>query len=73
MDVREKHRLVASCMHPYRAQMEEQTHNPGMCPDWESNPQPFGYEMTLPTEPHWPGREALFLESRLHFTPGTGP
>ena len=27
-----------------------------MCPDWELNPQPFGYRMMLqPTEPHQPG------------------
>ena len=30
--------------------------NPGMCPDWESNPQPFGSQAgTESTEPHQPG------------------
>ena len=35
---REKHRLVASHIHPN----EDRTHNLGMCPDRESNLQPFG-------------------------------
>ena len=40
LDVREKHRLVASYT----------------CPDRESNPQPFGYGMTLqPTRSYQPG------------------
>ena len=31
-------------------------HNPGMCPDWESNQQPFGLQAcTQSTEPHQPG------------------
>ena len=31
-------------------------HNPGMCPDWESNLQPFGPQAsTQSTEPHQPG------------------
>ena len=31
-------------------------HNPGMCPDWESNQQPFGSQAgTQSTEPHQPG------------------
>ena len=30
--------------------------NPGMCPDWESNQQPFGSQArTQSTEPHQPG------------------
>ena len=30
--------------------------NPGMCPLWESNPQPFGSQAsTQSTEPHQPG------------------
>ena len=39
----------------------EQTHNLGMCPDWDSNLPPFGYGMTLQTtEPPWQGPD-LFL------------
>ena len=31
-------------------------HNPGMCPDWESNQRPFGSQAgTQSTEPHQPG------------------
>ena len=30
--------------------------NPGMCSDWESNQQPFGFQAgTQSTEPHQPG------------------
>ena len=30
--------------------------NPGMCPDWELNQQPFGLQTsTQSTEPHQPG------------------
>ena len=33
------------------------TCNPGMCPDWESNLQPFGLQASAQsTEPHQPGR-----------------
>ena len=31
-------------------------HNPGVCPDWESNQRPFGLQAgTQSTEPHQPG------------------
>ena len=33
-----------------------QTHNPGMCPDWELNQQPFGLQAGAhSTEPQQPG------------------
>ena len=36
--------------------------NPGMCPDWESNWQPFGSQACdQSTEPHQPGRQRDFL------------
>ena len=38
IDVREKHRLVASC----RLLTQDWTHNLGMCPDQKSSLQPFG-------------------------------
>ena len=38
IDVGEKHQRVSSHTPPAR----HLAHNPGMCPDWESNLQPFG-------------------------------
>ena len=33
--------------------------NPGMCPDWKSNWQPFGsQDCTQSTEPHQPGQHS---------------
>ena len=44
--------VVASHMLP----IGDLVHNPGMCPDWESNHQPFGSQAgTQSTEPHQPG------------------
>ena len=52
----EKHQcVVASCTPP----TGDLAHNPGMCPDWELNWQPFGLQAsTQSTEPHQPGLEA---------------
>ena len=37
-------------------------HNPGMCPDWESNLQPCGSQSsTQSAEPHQPGLKQKFL------------
>ena len=50
--VLEKHRPVASCT-PLGG---DPAHNPGMCPDWESNQRPFGSQAgTQSTEPYQPG------------------
>ena len=41
--------------------------NPGMCPDWESNRQPFGSQAgAQSTEPHQPGLNNLkkYIPSR---------
>ena len=39
-------------------------HNPGMCPDWESNLRPFGsHASTQSTEPQQPG-QIKFLKSK---------
>ena len=47
--------VVASCMLP----TEDLACNPGLCPDWESNWQPFGSQASAQsTEPH---------QSRPHF------
>ena len=50
---REKHRyVVTTCMPP----TGDLARNPGMCPDWESNWQPFGSQAhTQSTELHQPG------------------
>ena len=35
---------------------------PGMCPNWESNQQPFGSQAhTQSTEVHQPGLQSMFL------------
>ena len=37
-------------------------HNPGMCPEWESNWQPFGSQASAQsTEPHQPGQNSYSL------------
>ena len=37
--------------------------NPGMCPDWKSNLQPFSLQAsTQSTEPHQPESEASFFK-----------
>ena len=44
--------LVASHMPP----LGYLAHNPGVCPDWESNQRPFSSQaFTQSTEPHQPG------------------
>ena len=55
---REKHQgVVASCVPP----TGNLAHNPGTCPDWESNQRPFGLQ-THPqsTELHQPGLIFIF-------------
>ena len=48
----EIHCLVASRMPP----TGDLACNTGMCPDWESNEQPFGSRVSVQsTEPHQPG------------------
>ena len=42
--------------------------NPGICPDWESNQQPFGSQAgAQSTEPHQPGTEFV-LTVALYFS-----
>ena len=54
----EKHQcVVASCVPP----TGDLAHNPGVCPDWESNCQPFGPQAGIQsTEPHQPGLKSTF-------------
>ena len=54
----EKHQCVVSSGAPTT---EGLAHNPGMCPDWESNQQPFGSQAsTQSTEPHGQGDKFYF-------------
>ena len=59
----EKHRSVASC----KTLTGGLACNPGMCPDWESNQQPFVWQAgAQSTEPHQPGPGfSLFLEKNI--------
>ena len=68
--MREKYQLVASCVCPVlgikSAWIRDQTCNLDVCPDQESNPQPFGYRMMLqPSEPHWIGLGFVLFYSFL--------
>ena len=48
----EKHQHVVASRAPPTGEL---AHNPGMCPDWELNRQPFGFQAeTQSTEPHQP-------------------
>ena len=50
--------VIASCAPP----TGDQAHNPGLCPNWESNWQPFGSQAsTQSSEPHQPGLIFYFL------------
>ena len=51
----EKHQCVVASHAPPTG---DQAHNPGMCPDWESNQQPFGSQAcTQSTELYQPGQK----------------
>ena len=50
----EKHQRVVASLTPPTGDL---IRNPGMCPDWELNQQPFGSQVgTQCTEPHQPGQ-----------------
>ena len=54
----ENHQCVAA---PHASLTRDLAHNPGMCPDWESNQQPFSSQASAQsTEPHQPGQACLF-------------
>ena len=54
----EKHQCVGASHTP---PTEDLIGNPAMCPDWDSNWQPFGSQAgTQPTEPHQPGLLSFF-------------
>ena len=53
----EKHQCVVVSRAPPTGDL---AHNPGMCPDWESNWQPFASQSsTQSTEPHQPGQVSI--------------
>ena len=54
----EKHQCVVVSLAPPTGGL---AHNPGMCPDWESNWGPFGLQAGIQsTEQHQPGPSLLF-------------
>ena len=59
----ERHQcVVASHMGP----TGDMAHNPGMCPDWESNLRPFGLQAGIQsTESHQPGLIITFIKKIL--------
>ena len=58
----EKHQCVVAS---HATPMGDLAHNPGMCPDWESNWQPYGSQAsTQSTEPHQPGQDLLLNEKK---------
>ena len=60
----EKHKYVVACCTPPTGNL---AHNPGMCPDWESNRQPFGSQAgTQSTEPHQPGLGCFFKKTETY-------
>ena len=55
----EEHQCVAASHTPPTGDL---ACNPGMCPDWESNQQPYGLQAgTQSTEPHQPGLISVFF------------
>ena len=54
--------VVVSCVPP----TGDLACNPGMCPDWESNQLPFGFQASAhSTEPHQPGHN-VFINVTEH-------
>ena len=63
--MREKHQWVASHTRPH----QDQTHNPGLCSDRESNRRPFTWWADAqPAEPHWSELSQIPLK-REHIRP----
>ena len=57
----EKHQCVVAYCMPHTGDL---AHNPGLCPDWELNQGPFGFQAcTQSTEPHQPGEIMLSYQS----------
>ena len=57
---KEKHQCVVASHTPPSGDL---ACNPGMCPDWESNLQPLGLQVsTQSTEPHQPGQNSDYFK-----------
>ena len=57
----EKHQCVVASHAPRTGDL---AHNPGMCPDWESNQRPTSLQAgTQSTEPQQPGLQQLYTAS----------
>ena len=64
INVRDKHRMIASQTHPGHGQNQPLRHVPW--PDWEANQQPFAlWNDAQPTEPHWSELLCIFKMSKL--------
>ena len=61
----EKRQCVVASRTPPTGDLD---HYPGMCPDWESNPQPFGSQVgTQSTQSHQPGLKSFNVTSPASF------
>ena len=61
----EKHNCVVAS---YKSPTGDLAHNPGICPDWESNRQPFGSQARAQsTELHQPGSFLFSWHSTWHW------
>ena len=57
----EKHQCAVASRVPWTGDL---ACNPDMCPDWESNQQPFGSQAGVQsTEPHQPGQDPTLMSS----------
>ena len=57
---KERERNISDVAAPHRPPTGDLAHNPGTCPDWESNQQPFGLQdHAQSTELHQLGRESF--------------
>ena len=60
----EKHQCVVASHVPPTGHL---ACKPGMCPDWESNQEPFGSQVsTQSSEPHQPGPQSYFITFKFN-------
>ena len=68
---REKHQCaretLISCLSHPTPRTWDLAHNPGMCPNWESNQRPFCSQASAQSnEPHQAGLSDIFLNVHSH-------